>query len=230
MEKDIDLATADRDVLIDIIVRQQAIIGGLEKRVAQLEGQAKSKGSGRMPGLKSKADRNPGLPNETGNEPGKKPRKPRRHGFSRTRMEPTQRVEHVLEQCPGCGSGLSGGWVQRTREVIDLPQVPVQVTEHVYIARTCPLSQRCCVPPAQLEGVVLGKQRLGVNLVSLIAALREEARLPWRTIQWYLDTVHGLAPQPGSPGVRHAQSGRQSPERTGGHCGTHPGQPGSPRR
>ncbi len=98
----------------------------------------------------------------------------------------------MLEQCPGCGTGLSGGWTQRTREVIDLPLVPVQVTEHVYVARTCPLCQRCCVPSAQLEGVVLGKQRLGVNLVSLIAALREEARLPWRTIQWYLGTVHGL--------------------------------------
>ena len=68
----------------------------------------------------------------------------------------------------------------------------MQVTEHVYVARTCPLCQRRCVPSAQLQGVVLGKQRLGVNLVSLIAALREEARLPWRTIQWYLDTVHGL--------------------------------------
>ena len=77
-----------------------------------------------MPGLKSKADRKPGQPqelgNEPGDEPGKKPRKPRRHGFSRTRMAPTQRVEHVVEQCPGCGTGLSGGWTHRTREVIDL--------------------------------------------------------------------------------------------------------------
>ena len=39
----------------------------------------------------------------------------------------------------------------------------------------------------------MGQQRLGINLVSLIAALREEARLPVRTIQWYLDTVHGLS-------------------------------------
>ncbi len=87
---------------------------------------------------------------------------------------------------------LSGGWTQRTREVIDLPQVPVQVTEHVYITRTCPRCQRGCTPTAQLEGAALGQQRLGVNVVSLIAALREEARLPCRTIQWYLDTVHGL--------------------------------------
>ena len=184
MEHEIDLTTADRDALIGIIVRQQFIIERLEKQIAQLEGKAKSKGSGRMPGLKPKSDREPGQP--------KQPRKPRRHGFARTRMTPTQRVEDAVEQCPDCGAQLSGGWTQRTREVIDLPQVPVQVTEHAYLARTCPQCQRRCVPPAQLEGVVLGKQRLGINLISLIAALREEARLPWRTIRWYLDTVHGL--------------------------------------
>ena len=38
----------------------------------------------------------------------------------------------------------------------------------------------------------MGKQRLGVNLVSLIATLREEGRLPIRSIQWYLRTVHQL--------------------------------------
>ena len=184
MEKEFDLRTADRDTLIAIIIRQQAIIDQLEKRIAQLEGQAKSKGSGRMPGLKPKAVQKPDQP--------KKPRKPRRHGFARTRMTPTQGVEHVVEQCPDCGVQLSGGWTHHTREVIDLPQAPVAVTEHAYIARTCPNCRRRCVPPAQLEGVVLGKQRLGINLLSLIAALREEARLPFRIIQWYLDTVHGL--------------------------------------
>ena len=107
-------------------------------------------------------------------------------------MTPTQRVEHVLEQCPDCGTQLSGGWTQRTREVIDLPQVPAEVTEHVYIARTCPQCRRRCIPPAQQDGAALGQQRLGINVVSLIAALREEARLPFRTIQWYLETVHGL--------------------------------------
>ena len=39
----------------------------------------------------------------------------------------------------------------------------------------------------------MGKQRFGVGLVSLIATLREEARLPIATIQWYLQTVHRLA-------------------------------------
>ena len=184
MDAEIDLSTADRDVLIAIIERQQAIIESLEKRIAQLEGRDKLGGTRRMPGLKPKAEQQPAQP--------KKPRKPRPHGFARTRMTPTQRVEHVVEQCPDCGTQLSGGWTQRTREVIDLPRVPGQVTEHAYIARTCPQCQRCCTPTAQLENMVMGKQRLGVNLISLIAALRGEARLPFRTIQWYLDTVHGL--------------------------------------
>ena len=184
MEKEIDLRTVDRDTLIGIIIRQQATIDQLEKRIAQLEGQARSKGSGRMPGLKPKADGKPVQP--------KKPRQRRSPGFARVRMTPTQRVEHVVERCPDCGVQLSGGWTHHTREVIDLPQVPVAVTEHAYIARTCPSCRRRCVPPAQLEGVVLGQQRLGINLLSLIAALREEARLPFRVIQWYLDTVHGL--------------------------------------
>ena len=184
MDGEIDLRTADRDVLIGIIIRQQAIIERLEKRIAQLEGKGKSGGSGRMPGLKPKGDGKMDQP--------KKPRQPRRSGFARTRMTPDQRVEHALERCPDCGIQLSGGWTQRTREVIELPQVPVQVTEHAYIARACPQCHRRWMPPSQLDEVVMGQQRLGINLVSLIAALWEEARLPFRTIQWYLAAVHGL--------------------------------------
>ena len=184
MDGKIDLRAADRDVLIDIIVRQQAIIQQLEKRVTQLEGRAKSRGSGRMPGLKPKAEGKSAEPKE--------PRKRRPHGFARVKATPTQRVEHAVGSCPDCGAGLSGGWVQRTREIIDLPQVPVQVTEHVYIARTCPACRRRCIPSPELDGVVLGQGRLGINLISRIATLREEARLPIRTIQWYLRTVHGL--------------------------------------
>ena len=65
-----------------------------------------------------------------------------------------------------------------TREVIDLPQVPVQVTEPAYVARTCPLCRRRWIPQGPTQGMVMGKQRLGVNVLGLIAALRQEARLP----------------------------------------------------
>ena len=186
------LSAADRDVLIAIIAQlqatvleQQRVIERLERRIAELEGQAKPDGPPRMPGLKSSSGRQPPAQQQ--------PRKQRRHGFARRRMTPTHRVEHVVENCPDCGTHLTGGWVQRTREVIELPVVPVQVTQHVFIARTCPACRRRRVPPAQLDGVALGRQRLGVNVLSRIATLREEGRLPIRSVQWYLRTVHQLS-------------------------------------
>ena len=56
---------------------------------------------------------------------------------------------------------------------------PVEVTEHAQC-------QRRRLPKEALQGVVLGQQRLGVNLVSLMVT--QEGRLPIRIIQWYLET------------------------------------------
>ena len=164
MDTEVDLTTVDRDVLIAIIAELQAVIERLQRRIAELEGQAKPGDPPRMPGLKPSSGRQPPAQQE--------PRRQRRRGFARPRMTPTHRVEHVMENCPDCGAHLSGGWIQRTREVIELPVVPVQVTEQVYIARTCPACRRRCTPPAELDGVVLGQQRLGVNLLSLMVTVQ----------------------------------------------------------
>ena len=43
-----------------------------------------------------------------------------------------------MEQRPHCGTQLSGGWTHHTREVLDLPQVPVETTERAYLARAGP--------------------------------------------------------------------------------------------
>jgi hypothetical protein len=136
MDGNSDLRTAAQSALIDIIVRQRAIIDGLEKRIAQWEGRAKSPGSGRMPGLKPKGD---GKPDQPG-----KPRKRRPQGFARVKTAPTQRVEQVVEQCPDCGSQLSGGRTQRAREVIELPQVPAPATARRYCPCRPPVSSPPC--------------------------------------------------------------------------------------
>ena len=138
MDTEVDLTIVDRDVLIASIAELQAVIERLQRRIAELEGQAKPGGPPRMPGLKPTAGRQPPVKQQ--------PRQQRRHGFARRRMTPTQRVEHVMENCPDCGTHLTGGWTQRTRAVIELPVASVQVTEHVYIARTCPACRRRCTP------------------------------------------------------------------------------------
>ncbi|PKB57645.1 MAG: hypothetical protein BZY73_02130 [SAR202 cluster bacterium Casp-Chloro-G3] len=190
MDTELDLNVASREVLLAILVQQQgtineqqSTIAQLQQLVAALKARLNRRNSPGMPGNKPPSDR-PG--------PNQGPRKGRPHGFARVRMAPTQRVEHAVEVCPDCKTRLVGGWVQRTREVIEIPVVPVQVTEHVFVARVCPVCERRRVPKVALKSVVVGQQRWGVNLVSLMVTLREEGRLPLRTIQWYLKTVHQL--------------------------------------
>ena len=178
MEAEVDLQSESRETLL-------AVIAELRRRVEELEALLSSRGpTAGMPGNKPSVKRH--QPEMKG------PRKRRLHGFARRRMEPTQRVIHAPESCPECGTGLSGGWVQRRREVIELPVAPAEVIEHVFVARICPLCRKRRLPQEPLQGLAVGRQRLGVNLVSLIVTLREEGRLPIRSIQWYLQTVHRL--------------------------------------
>ena len=187
--KDFDLATASRETLLGLIAELQAeltqsrgAVTELLKRISALEHLLGSGGSSGMPGNK---------PEVTKPKPPAKERKKRAHGFGRPRLPPTHTVQHALAQCPQCQTPLVGGWVQRTREVIEIPITPVEVIEHQYVARVCPLCEKRRVPPVDLAGVVAGKRhRLGLRLVSLIATLREEGRLPLATIQWYLKTFH----------------------------------------
>ena len=180
-----DLRTTSRETLLEVIAKQQTIIAELQRRVKELEARPGTGGpSAGMPGNKPRAK---------GSQPERKgSRKRRLHGFARQRMEPTRQVVHALESCPEWGTGLAGGWVQRTREVIELPLVPAEVVEHVFMARMCGLCRKRRVPRGALQGLAVGPRRLGINLASLIVTLREEGRLPIRSIQQYLQTVHRL--------------------------------------
>jgi hypothetical protein len=180
------------------LAEQQAHGARLEARVRELEERLDREGPRGMPGLKAEQAAGP-----------KRARKQRARGYGRRRLAPTQRVVHAAERCPHCGAALGGGWVKRTREVLELPRVAVRVVEHAYVERRCPRCRARVVPPPGLDGVVLGRQRLGVNLVSLIAALREEGRLPIPTIRWYLQRVHRLRLSAGGiVGALHAVAGR----------------------
>jgi transposase len=177
-----NLETASREELLAVIASQAATIATLEARVRELEERLGGGTPRGMPGLKPH-QRPEGPP---------RPRKRRAQGYARRRSTPPQQVVHALAHCPACGCALVGGTPQRHREVLEVRPTPVAVIEHVYLARQCPQCRRRCVPPPELEQVVVGRQRLGVGLVSLIATLRSVGRWPYRQIQWYLATVHGL--------------------------------------
>lgn len=215
MEERLDLYRASRDDLIALVVAQREQIRDLERRLAwQAEDLATLRASvadltARVGDLLAAAEAAPPDDPDAGESagtgprgmPGLKPataarpsttRRRRGRGYGRTRMVPTVRHEHALAHCPRCCVPLRGGTVTRTREVIEVPLGPPTVTEHVYLERRCAHCGGCWSPGPELDGLVVGQGRLGVGVLSLIAWLREEGRLPVAVIQRYLAQVHGL--------------------------------------
>ena len=189
-----DLSYLTKEELLALVAEQhhvnaeqRKVIAQLQQRIAALEQQLKgrSDGSSGMPGNK---------PATTRWQTRKAARQQRAQNMARPRTEtPTEQVDHAVDVCPDCGTALRGGWVQRTREVLDVPLAPVRVIVHRFITRVCPrCNQRRSPPATVLREVAVGKQRLGVGLVSLIATLRTEARLPLATIQALLATLYHL--------------------------------------
>jgi len=140
-----DLTTATRAELLALIAVQQATIATLEERITDLERRLGSSGGKGMPGTKPTT--------QTRTRASGKPRKRRARGYSRRRSPaPTQVVTHAADHCPDCGTALTGGWVKRRREVIELPVAPVQIIEHRYLARVCSHCRQRVVPPVDLGG------------------------------------------------------------------------------
>ena len=184
-----DLTVLSREELIALILQMAAQIALLEQEV---ERQRKSPPSGAAPAVSSYSPK--------ANKP-KRARKKRnkgRHHCGRKRQEPTRTVDpiravgHAVETCPDCSHGLKGGWVHRVREVIDLPDLPVEITHHRIIGRHCGVCQKNYLPKLDLSSEVVGQHRIGIRLMSLIAHMRVVCRMPVRTIQAFLKSTYSL--------------------------------------
>ena len=94
----------------------------------------------------------------------------------------------MTEQVPAVAVVLAAG--QGTRMKSQTPKVL-----HSFAGRSMLAHALMAVDGADVGSswVVIGQGRLGVGLLSLIAVLREELRLPIAAIQRYLASVHGLA-------------------------------------
>jgi len=109
-------------------------------------------------------------------------RKKRTQQFTRKRDVATEEVRHVVETCD-CGRKLSGGYEHSRRQVIEIPDTPVKIIDHVLIARRCGVCGKVNIPKLTISEGVVGKMRLGVRLMSLISTLSVAKRMPQRMIQ-----------------------------------------------
>lgn len=181
---DESLEHASREQLLELIASLQAQVKELQDHIIELEARPGGPPSGRQVPAFVKGRRQK---EEVG-----KPRKSRAQAFVRRLEQPTRQVEHALDTCQGCGTRLLGGSVKRRRQVLHIPIVPVEVIEHVYIERRCPICSKRNVPKAELEGEVIGQNRLSTDTMALIASLHEVARMPLEQIQWLLESLYKL--------------------------------------
>lgn len=203
----LDLDHATRDEVIRIILDQRDALADQERRlaaqeqelaamrqvIAHLTAQLGTQAAGRDDDAAGSTPKDiPGLKPTQAPVREPKPRTQRAHGAGRRRMQATAQVIHALDHCPDCGAPLAGGTRKRRREVIELPAPTIVVTEHVFLERQCPDCGKRCVPQPDLTGEVMGPGRLGHRLTSLMTVLREDGRLPVRTIQSLLATLTGV--------------------------------------
>jgi transposase len=172
-----------REELVAIILEQREMIQRLVKEMEDLK--AKLSGGGTSTPV-------PHWVKPNREERRTAERKKRKKSFTRRRETATRIVEHAHSNCPDCGRRLSGGTVKRVRQVIEIPIVPVEIIEHRFIARRCGYCGKTHTPKAELGNQVVGKHRVGVNLMSLIGYLSTAGRMTKRTIQGYLKAVYDL--------------------------------------
>jgi len=136
------LRQLDKEQLIDIILELREVIQKQEARIQALEDQIakNSRNSGKPPssdGLKKKP--------RSLREKGKRSsggQKGHKGNTLEMVSEPEHVVHHALKRCPNCQTDVSAVSVEgmEKRQVFDVPEVHIEVTEHQVEVKICP----CC--------------------------------------------------------------------------------------
>lgn len=186
---EITVATAPRGELIRLIYHQQTEIEILKGVIAQLQEKLKQKDAG-----DDTAKTVPGFVKaNVKKRKKKKGRKKRVKGFARKKETPTQTVFHSFAICPSCNSThLGEPQVSYSRQIIDIPIVRYDVVNHVVLKRYCFSCKHTVSPHVDFSEYVLGKGRIGINLMAKIFTMREEEDMTIHKIQDHFQTMYDL--------------------------------------
>jgi transposase len=192
---DLEAALQQRDALIQEQAQTLRLyakqIEDLKQQIADLKSGGGGKKSPPPPPDWVKPNTNADQKGQSGQTQGQK-RKKRQHNSTWKRFTPTRQVEYACDTCPDCKRGLSGGWEYCRRQILEIPEIQVDVVDHIVIARHCGVCGKDCVPTVDLTDQAVGQGHYGHRLLSLIAYLRTIGRLPKQTIQALLEALFGL--------------------------------------
>lgn len=180
------------------IQQQQIRIQQLETRVQDLEARLSknSSNSSKPPssdGLKRK-------PKSLRNQSDKKPGGQQGHvGKGLAQVEnPDSVVTHAPTSCNGCGSSLNQveGVCAEARQVFDLPQPKIEITEHRALEKQCP----CCgkFNRAAFPENVRGPVQYGERVQALTAYFAHQHFIPVDRVCEIFEDIFGIAISPGT--------------------------------
>jgi transposase len=184
------------EVLVEIIIQQRDLIGGLRERVDELERKIEQSNRPRKTSHNSSLppSKEP-KPNQKAASKPKKKRGPRagHPGHSRTRSKPDVVVRCCPSHCSLCGTDLQDTepMLVGVNQVIDIPPVrPVVVEAHRYSVN-CPLChhQETAAYPAGMEP----ERVFGSGIESLVNYLHQEHHIGYARLQSLLNEVFHLS-------------------------------------
>ena len=175
--------------LASLVITQSAQITHLQHQIIVLEAEVETLrkgppvGSGKVVPAFVKANK-PTLEAKT--------RLKRLKNSSRRKDTPTKTITHEVKNCPKCQRKLTFGWLHRTRQVIEIPEVRYEVVEHRMMRAKCGVCGTSTVAKPDLSQEVVGKHRVGVRLMSFIVTLKKMGRMTVRSIHKLLKSMYGL--------------------------------------
>jgi len=189
---------AGPEAVVALVEQLQAQLLALTERVVALEARlAKdSHNSHQPPASDGLARKTRSLRQKSGKKPGGQPGHP--GSTLRWSEHPDRIVTHAPERCAQCGTPLAadnetGG---ERRQVIDLPPLQLEVTEHRVLQRICPCCQtttQAAFPPFVTQPV-----QYGPRIKALAVYLTQYQLLPWERAGELLADLFGHAPGEGS--------------------------------
>ena len=178
-EEALAIYRAGEEAVVAVLLEWDARMGAMERRIQQLEEQAAkdSHNSSKPPssdGLSKPKPKSLRPPSErpTGGQPG--------HPGHTLRMveKPDRTMRHAVARCAGCGRSLAQHAPDRIerRQVFDLPEPKLEVTEHQGEVKTCPCG---CVNRATFPAEATAPVQYGPRVKGAAMYLKEYQLLPF---------------------------------------------------
>ncbi len=187
------LLTTHAQQMADLVERHQAQVAELTARLARLEVRLNSDshnshqppssdGPAKLPRQRSRRRR-------SGKKSGGQPGHP---GATLLQVkQPNTVVPHAASACGQCGAALAAAPVvkRERRQVMDLPPIRPQVTEHQVLHQCCPQCQ--AVTSGQFPADLTQPIQYGPEVKALAVYLQEYQHLPFeRTQEFFADVCH----------------------------------------